>query len=118
MKSIAIVYKSKYGSTKKYAQWITEEIRGDLFESSEVTTNKLMEYDIIVYGGGLYASGIAGISVITKNFDALKHKDIIIFTVGLGSTNRDEVFHPIINKTFSKDKMEPKSRTFLKSLCS
>ena len=103
MKSIAIVYKSKYGSTKKYAQWIAEEIRGDLFEYSEVTTKKLMEYDIIVYGGGLYASRIAGISVITKNFDALKHKEIIIFTVGLASTNEDEVFHPIINKIFSKE---------------
>ena len=58
MSKIAIVYKSKYGSTKKYAQWIAQESSGDLFESSKVKAKKISEYDIIVFGGGLYAGGI------------------------------------------------------------
>ncbi|WP_042678895.1 flavodoxin domain-containing protein [Anaerosalibacter massiliensis] len=103
MNKIAVVYKSKYGSTKKYAQWIAEESKVDLFEHSQVDIKKLMEYDTIVYGGGLYASGIAGISVITKNYKALKDKRIIVFTVGLASTDRKEVFSPIIEKNFSKE---------------
>lgn len=103
MNNIAIVYKSKYGSTKKYAQWIAEETKGDFFECSEIGAKKLMEYDTIVYGGGLYASGIAGISIITKNFEILKEKKIIVFTVGLASTDREEVFLPIIEKCFSKE---------------
>lgn len=40
-------------------------------------------YDTIIYGGGLFAGGVNGISLITKNFDAIKNKDIILFTVGL-----------------------------------
>lgn len=103
MNNIAIVYKSKYGSTKKYAQWIAEETKADFFEYSEIKAKKLMEYDTIIYGGGLYASGIAGISIITKNFDFLKDKKIIVFTVGLASTDRKEVFVPIIEKNFSKE---------------
>ena len=103
MNNIAIVYKSKYGSTKKYAQWIAEETKGDFFECSEIGAKKLIEYDTIVYGGGLYASGIAGISIITKNFEILKDKKIIVFTVGLASTNKEEVFLPIIEKNFSKE---------------
>lgn len=103
MNNIAIVYKSKYGSTKKYAQWIAEETKADFFECSEIGVKKLMEYDTIVYGGGLYASGIAGISIITKNFEILKDKKIIVFTVGLASTNKEEVFLPIIEKNFSKE---------------
>ena len=102
MKSIAIVYKSKYGSTKKYAQWIAKETGGELFESSEISIKQLREYDVIVYGGGLYASGIAGISTISKNFEVFREKKIVVFTVGLASTDRDEVFEPIINKNFSK----------------
>lgn len=102
MNNIAIVYKSKYGSTKRYAQWIAEETKSDCFERSEIDTKKLMEYDTIIYGGGLYASGIAGISIITKNFEILKDKKIIVFTVGLASTDKDEVFLPIIEKNFSK----------------
>ncbi|MCR2044853.1 flavodoxin domain-containing protein [Anaerosalibacter massiliensis] len=103
MNKIVVVYKSKYGSTKKYAQWIAEESKADLFEHSQVDIKKLMEYDTIVYGGGLYVSGIAGISVITKNYKALKDKRIIVFTVGLASTDRKEVFSPIIEKNFSKE---------------
>ena len=103
MNKIVVIYKSKYGSTKRYAQWIAEETKSDIFESSEIGINKLMEYDIIIYGGGLYASGISGVSILTKNFESLKDKKIIVFTVGLASTDRKEVFSPIIEKNFSKE---------------
>ncbi|WP_440897011.1 flavodoxin domain-containing protein [Amphibacillus sp. Q70] len=103
MNNIVVVYKSKYGSTKRYAQWIAEETKADSFESSEIEIKKLMEYDTIIYGGGLYASGIGGISILTKNFEALKDKKIIVFTVGLASTDRKEVFVPIIEKNFPKE---------------
>lgn len=103
MEKVAVVYKSKYGSTKKYAQWIAEEAKADLYESSQIDVGKLTEYDTIVYGGGLYASGIAGISTITKNYNLLKDKRIIVFTVGLASTDKKEIFTPIIEKNFSKE---------------
>lgn len=106
MNNIVVVYESKYGSTKKYAQWIAEEAKADLIEKSEIDVNKLMEYDTIIYGGGLYASGIAGISTITKNYERIKDKKIIVFTVGLASTDREEVFTPIIEKRFSKNMSE------------
>lgn len=32
--NIIVIYKSKYGSTKRYAQWIAEETKADFFESS------------------------------------------------------------------------------------
>lgn len=106
MNNIAIIYKSKYGSTKEYAQWIAEETKADLFESSEIGAKKLMEYDTIIYGGGLYASGIAGISTISKNYEILKDKKIIVFTVGLGSTDNEGIFIPIIEKNFSKEMID------------
>lgn len=103
MNNIVVIYKSKYGSTKRYAKWIAEETKADFFEASKIEIKKLMEYDTIIYGGGLYASGINGISIITKNFESLKNKNIIIFTVGLASTNNKEIFVPIIEKNFSKE---------------
>ena len=106
MNKIAVVYKSKYGTSKRYAKWIAEETRADLFENSEIKTNQLKEYDTIIFGGGLYASGIAGVSTITKNFETIKDKRIIIFTVGLASTDNKEIFLPIIEKNFSKEMRE------------
>lgn len=106
MNKIVVVYKSKYGTSKRYAKWIAEETRADLFENSEIKTNQLKEYDTIICGGGLYASGIAGVSTITKNFETIKDKRIIVFTVGLASTDNKEIFLPIIEKNFSKEMRE------------
>lgn len=103
MKKIIVVYKSKYGSTKKYAEWIANAINGDLHELSEVKAEDLLSHDIVIFGGGLYASGINGISIITKNFQALKNKKLIVFTVGLASTEDKEIFKPILEKNFTEE---------------
>lgn len=102
MENIAVVYKSKYGSTKIYAQWISQETKADLFEGSEIDAEKLSEYDTIIYGGGLYADGISGISIITKNYETLKNKRIVVFTVGIAPTDNDEAFSHIIEKNFQR----------------
>ena len=107
MKSIAVVYKSKYGHAEKYANWIADELKADLIEASKANVQKLLQYDIIIYGGGLYASGISGVkSCITKNFEKLKHKQISIFTVGLGKTDDLSVFESVKNHNFSAPMLE------------
>ena len=81
MSKIVVVYKSKYGSTKKYAEWIAKAAHADLFPCSKISIEKLMEYDTIIYGGGLYMVGIIGFSLIRDNFDKLKkQKSYCIFS--------------------------------------
>ncbi|HOQ15888.1 MAG TPA: flavodoxin domain-containing protein [Defluviitaleaceae bacterium] len=103
MSKIAVVYKSKYGSSKKYAEWIADELKAELFEHSKIKKDDLLKYDTIIYGGGLYAGSISGISLITKNFDKLKDKNLIVFTVGTAQTDNTEVFKPIIEKNCSEE---------------
>ncbi|WMI80015.1 flavodoxin domain-containing protein [Anaerotignum sp. MB30-C6] len=83
MKKIVVVYQSKYGATKKYAEWISGELSCDLFERKNVKVSDLKTYDTIIYGGGLYAVGVSGIDIITKNFPELSNKNLIVFTCGL-----------------------------------
>lgn len=106
MNKIAVIYKSKYGSTKRYAGEIATNLQGDLFEASEVKRERLSTYDTIIFGGGLYASGINGIYVIKENFHNIKNKDLIVFTVGLASTDDKEIFKPIIEKSFTKEMID------------
>jgi len=40
-KKVAVIYKSKYGSTKGYAEWIARDVDGDLFESSKIRIEDL-----------------------------------------------------------------------------
>ncbi len=66
MKSVVVIYKSKYGSTEKYAKWLSELLSCDIFETKNINIEKVMKYDTIVLGGGLYACNIAGISFFKK----------------------------------------------------
>lgn len=94
MKKIAVIYKSKYGSTKKYAQWIAEELGADLMETDKTKASRLQDYDVIIYGGGLYAGGINGISLMTKNFERIKEKALYLFTVGAADvTDQQNIDH-------------------------
>lgn len=79
---IAVIYKSRYGSTETYAKWIAEDLQADLLQADRVQGNDLKRYDIIVYGGGLYAGGVNGISLLTKNYESIADKSIFLFTVG------------------------------------
>lgn len=87
MKTI-VAYKSVSGFTKKYAEWIASELNADIVRREKINLNKLMQYDLIIYGGSLHASGIAGLSIIKNNLKKLKDKKIIIFAVG-ASPSRD-----------------------------
>ena len=81
MKTI-VIYRSKTGFTRKYAQWITEALSADIFDISKVNDNMLSDYDTIIYGGSLYAAGITGVKYIKQNLAKLKDKKVIVFATG------------------------------------
>ena len=68
MKTV-VVYKSISGFTKKYAEWIAEELEADLFRKEKINIAILLKYDIIIYGGSLHAVGISGVSIIKNNLN-------------------------------------------------
>jgi menaquinone-dependent protoporphyrinogen IX oxidase len=86
-----VIYKSKYGSTKKYAVWISEELNADLIERSKVKVDDLLKYETIIYGGSLHAVGIKGFDIIKNNITELKDKNIILFSVGAAPIRQDTI---------------------------
>ena len=107
-----VIYKSKYGSTKAYAQWIAEELGCEAVEAKRVKAAELSAYDTIVYGGGLYAEMIAGASLITKNFDALKDKKLVVFTTGLTPLDCREYYDKMVLEKNFKPHMTEKIKVF------
>jgi len=102
MSQTAVVYRSKSGFTQKYAQWIAAAVNADLLDGRTAKHCDLLEYDTIVYGGALYAAGIHGLSLITRNFEALKGKKLIVFTLG-ATPVRPEVVEEVRNKNFTAE---------------
>ncbi len=91
-----ILYTSKYGATKRYANWLAEETGFDCIETKKAKITDVMEYDTIILGGGIYASGISGLSFLKKNISKLQDKKIIIFCDG-ASPYEEEAFQQIID---------------------
>jgi len=100
MKKIAVVYKSKYGKTKQYAGWIAEALNASLFENKNVKLYQLNDYDVVIYGGGLYAGGISGAKFFTKN----SFKTLVVFTVGVADPSISN-YTQILEKVFSTEQL-------------
>lgn len=87
---VVVVYGSKYGATQKYAAWIAKALSCDIYEKSNISGSELAAYDVIIYGGGLYAGGIDGIKLLHQNLSLISKKDILIFSCGLADPNVSE----------------------------
>jgi menaquinone-dependent protoporphyrinogen IX oxidase len=98
----AVIYKSKTGFTKQYAVWLAEALEADLLEASKTKVPQLAAYDTIIYGGGLYASGINGVKLISQHLDQLKGKKIVVFATGL-SPARAETINEVRDKNFTAE---------------
>lgn len=83
MNKTVVIFESKYGSTRRYAEWIAKELSCPAFERKKFALQDLSLYDTVVYGGGLYAGGVSGIQLITKNWGLFCEKNVILFTCGL-----------------------------------
>ena len=102
-----VVYRSKYGSTKAYAEWISEELGCDIFEYKEIKIDDLLKYDTIIYGGGLYAEVINGVYLLTKNMDKLKGKKIAVYSTGITPLECREYYDKlVIEKNFTPEMLD------------
>lgn len=102
-----VLYKSKYGSTKQYAEWIADELGCDVKDAKGVKINDILDYDTIIYGGGLYAEIINGVSVITKNIEKLDGKKIAIFSTGITPIDCREYYDKlVVEKNFTEEMLK------------
>ena len=95
MKGI-ILYTSKYGATKRYADWLAAESGFDCIETKNAKIEDVIRYDAIILGGGIYASGISGLSFLKKNIGKLQGRKVIVFCDG-ASPFDEKAFQQIID---------------------
>jgi len=101
MDKTLVVYHSKYGHTKKYAQWLAEELKADICNGKKLKRHLLSEYSAILFGSSMYAGTNKAASLIVKHFEQMKDKKVLLFTCGLADVNI-ELNIIGINKTLDK----------------
>lgn len=121
MKTV-VVYKSKSGYTRTYAEWIAKELGADLKENNKLRIEEVSSYDTIIYGGGMYAGGINGLKFVKYNYEQLKDKNIAVWATG-ANPGRPEEMQAVWEKHFSPEQLAHIKTFYLRggfdiSLCS
>jgi menaquinone-dependent protoporphyrinogen IX oxidase len=100
-----IVYWSKTGFVKKYANWLAKELGADMVSGEELKKEKLKAYDAYIFGGSLYAAGINGANFIKENIKHLEGKKTAVFATG-ASPVKKEIIEEVKNKNFSPEEQK------------
>lgn len=86
-----VLYKSKTGFTKRYAEWIAQALSADLVPYEKRKQYVLDEYDTVLYGGGFHAGLIGGIGWFKKQLPSLSDKKVVVFATGASPAESEEV---------------------------
>ena len=103
MKSI-VIYNSKTGFTKKYADWISEAAGCEAVPLKKAGKIKLAEYDAIVFGSWCMAEAITKLAWFKKQFPGLAAvgKKLCVFLVGASPAEAPEA-QAALRKNFTDD---------------
>lgn len=82
MNDTIIIYRSKTGFSRRYAQWLAEELACQALDYRERSRLRLAEYGAIILVGGLYAGQMAGLGWLKKQLPRLQGKRVAALAVG------------------------------------
>ncbi|MGN1136556.1 MAG: flavodoxin domain-containing protein [Oscillospiraceae bacterium] len=100
MKELAVVYATKYGHTKQYAEWVKEETGADIFVSTSFTPTKALEYKAVIFAGGVYGDKIMIMDWLKKNLGQINVNKIIIAAVSWYTNDSEEARERLIAENY------------------
>ena len=68
MKRGIILYRSKYGAAKRYANWLAQATGFDCVEIGKADIDAVRQVPAVILCGGIYAGGIGGIGWIQAHW--------------------------------------------------
>lgn len=102
MKTI-VVYKSKTGFTKRYAEWIAKELACELVSVDQVSMKDLQSYQTIIYGGGVIAGQIGGLKKFKGGVIGNPNQKLIVFATGAAPAEALKVKDTVKEANFTKE---------------
>lgn len=100
MKDLAVVYATKCGHTKQYADWIKEEMNADIFVHTSFTATKALEYKAIVFAGAVYNDKIMIMDWLKKNLGQVNVNKFVIAAVSWYSNDSKEAKDFLISQNY------------------
>lgn len=87
--NIIVIYKSKTGLTKMYAQWIREAINCPMVSLEQLHNKDISSYDIVIYGAGVMAGKMYQLDKMKKI--VLPNQKLYLFATGAIALEEDNI---------------------------
>lgn len=100
-----IIYCSKTGFTKKYAQWLAEDLDCRCIPYSERETVDFSAYQAVVFGSGCYIGKINKLGWFKKQLPKLRGKKLAVFFTGAMPPDAPDV-HRLERENFTPQEMD------------
>ncbi|MBQ8527057.1 MAG: hypothetical protein IJ429_01165 [Lachnospiraceae bacterium] len=114
MKTV-IVYKSKTGFTKKYAEMIAAEVSCDLIELKTAKSEKLAEYDRVVFGTRFFAGMVDDLKKAKELFAGSGAKKLVVFATGATPNEAESVVNDVWKNNFTSEELESIPHFYMQS---
>ena len=76
-----VIYRSKTGFTKRYAEWIAAALGCEALDWKDAQGKQLSGYDTLIYGGWFNAGSVMGLKKFLQVAEPLKKK-LVVFATG------------------------------------
>ena len=96
MNKTVIIYKSSTGFAEKYAGWLSEELQCDIKSFENRNDIDFSDYETVIYGGGIYAGSINGITWFKSKLPELQGKKVIVYATGAMPPDAPETKETIV----------------------
>jgi len=105
VKKAIVLYRSKTGFSKRYAEWIAEDLACECHSIKGVKLDDLKDFGLVIYGAGIYAGMIAGLGKIKNWMEKSPEKTWVVFATG--ATPPKEGYEELISRpTSAKEKAD------------
>lgn len=101
MENVYIVYSSRTGFTKQYAQWLAEDLHSECTSLSEYCPHTADAADTILCAGGVYGNEIHGIRQFKRIRKQKPQKQILFLATGIRPVSA-ETLQRLLLYNFSK----------------
>lgn len=91
MRDYIVVYKSVYGSTRRYAEWIKDELNADIIDLDDLKYDVLKDYRNVIFGVPVHAFRRYHIRAIRKLLDHQKSIRVYLYFVSLGLIDQHDL---------------------------
>ena len=101
MKKIAVVYSSKSGHTKQYADWLKEEIDDvDVIPVATFSPSQTMAYKLIIFACGVYGDKLSIMDFVKKNINAMAPQKTMIMAVSWYTNDSEDAKKKLIEENY------------------